>query len=99
MSNSEYSKIPQAIYERDGPFKEFKQDASIVTVKLQDGDEYQGVLVLYPIYIIGVQGHKSLPFNPNQIESVKQTSTDLGMRSDSSWVLFSYPGKPHAKSI
>jgi hypothetical protein len=34
MEAREYYQIPQRIYDRDGPFQEFKQDGAIISVEL-----------------------------------------------------------------
>lgn len=91
MTQDLYFQIPDKIFERDGPFEEFKQDGAIVTVELDDGKKYSGVLVLYPNYIISIKGYNSLPFDPNKIIKVYQTETDLITRSESSWVFYPHP--------
>jgi hypothetical protein len=91
MSNNECYQLPLDIYERDGPFSEFKQDGSIVTVELNDGKVFSGVVVLYPNYIISIKDHQSLPFDPKSIIKIYQTETDLNTRSKSNWVWFSHP--------
>ena len=54
--------IPTKVIARDGPFSEFKQDASFVTIELNSGAVVTGVLLLYPSYVIAVEGHDDLPF-------------------------------------
>ncbi len=73
-------KIASAIIDRDGPFSEFKQDASVVSVKLQSGKVYRRILLLYPDIIIGMKGYKDLPFETNEILEVYQDDVDLSLR-------------------
>ena len=91
MSNSKYYQLPADIYERDGPFSEFKQDGSIVTVELNDGMVFSGLVVLFPNYIISIKDHSALPFEPKDIIKIYQTEIDLKTRSKSNWVWFPHP--------
>ena len=91
MEARQYIQIPQNIYERDGPFKEFKQDAAIVSVELDDGRVFPGVVVLFPNYIIAMEGYSDLPFDPAKVIRVLQTAQDLKSRSKSDWVWFPHP--------
>ena len=79
------------IVERDGPFHEFKQDASFVTVELKDGAKVDGVLLLYPNYVIAVEGCTDLPFSPADVVKAYQTNEDLKRRSKPSWSFFYDP--------
>ena len=87
--------LPEEVFERDGPFDEFKQDASIISVELNNGEEYGGVLVLYPNYIIAVEHHKTIPFDPRQIVRAFQTENDRMNRTTSvgNWTIWSHPWK------
>jgi len=88
-----FFEIPQDVFDRDGPFDEFKQDAAIVTVELTEGNKFGGVLVLYPNYIIGMKGMKEIPFDPTAINRVYQTDEDQGIRADPSWTIWNHPWK------
>lgn len=81
-------KIPLAIVERDGPFREFKQDASIVSLELADGRTLGRVLLVYPNEIWAVDGKDELPFDPAQVVRAFQTADDLATRSSSEWRFF-----------
>jgi hypothetical protein len=83
--------IPLHITERDGPFSEFKQDASFVTVELNDGKNVPGVLLLYPNYVIAIEGETDLPFSPKNVVKITQTKEDLNKRSSSEWSYFYNP--------
>ena len=83
--------IPNNIVERDGPFNEFKQDASFVTVELKDGSKIDGVLLLDAKYVIAVEGHNDLPFSPNNVVKAYQTKDDLNKRSKSTLSFFYDP--------
>jgi hypothetical protein len=83
--------IPMSIVERDGPFDEFKKDASFITVELNDGAKVNGVLLLYPNYVIAVEGCTDLPFSPADVVKAYQTNEDLKRRSKSSWSFFYDP--------
>lgn len=91
MEARQYYQIPQDIYERDGPFEEFKQDGAIVSVELEDGRVFPGVVVLFPNYIISVEGCSDLPFDPRGVVRVLQTEQDISKRSKSDWVWFPHP--------
>jgi hypothetical protein len=80
--------IPMDVILRFGPFKEFKQDGSIVSVELADGKIINKVLLIYPNAVFSVQGEKEMPFNQNEVVRVFQTEEDLTTRSSSSWVFF-----------
>jgi len=80
--------IPIEIIERDGPFCEFKQDASIVSVKLSNSDVIDNVLLLFPNIIAAIEGESELTFECSQIEAVFQTDSNLQVRSKSNWVFF-----------
>ena len=80
--------IPDDVYKKFGPFDEFKQDASFVTVELSDGRKFSGVLVLYPNFIIAMEGFDEIPFDPSSIVRVCQTGDDLKKRSSSDWTFW-----------
>ena len=80
--------IPDDVYKKFGPFDEFKQDASFVTVELNDERKISGVLILYPNYIIAVENFSEIPFDPNNIVRVYQTKDDLKRRSSSDWTFW-----------
>jgi hypothetical protein len=77
--------IPMSVIETYGPFDEFAQDASMVTVELKDGRIVTGVLVVYPNYIGAIEGEDDLAFSPQDVVKVFQTPEDLKKRSKSSW--------------
>ena len=79
-------KLVSYIIERDGPFSEFKQDASIVSVKLKSGKIYHQILLLYPDCVIGMNGYEQLPFRIEDISEVFQDEVDLSSRSEISWL-------------
>jgi len=83
MSNSF---IDEKIVLRDGPFEEFKQDASVVSVELRSGEKFHKILLLYPNQIIGMQGKDKLPFEPLHVKRVFQSHDDLSERANMSWV-------------
>jgi hypothetical protein len=80
--------IPPAIVERDGPFSEFKQNASIVSVELADGCTVDQVLLIAPNEVWAVRDNDHMPFNPAQVVRVFQTPRDLETRTTSDWVFF-----------
>jgi hypothetical protein len=80
--------IPIEIIERDGPFCEFKQDASIVSVKLSNSMVINNVLLLFPNIIGAIEGESELTFETSQIEAVFQTDSNIKIRSKSDWVFF-----------
>jgi hypothetical protein len=81
-------KIPLPVVERDGPFREFKQDASIVSVELADGSTVGRVLLVYPNEVWAVDGANAMPFDPVQVVRAFQTADDLATRSSSEWKFF-----------
>jgi len=83
--------IPLHITERDGPFSEFKQNVSFVTVELNNGKNVSGVLLLYPNHVISVEGETELPFSPKNVVKIIQTEKDLNRRSSSDWTFFYNP--------
>jgi len=83
--------IPESVYNRDGPFDEFKQDASIISVETIDGRTFSGILVLHPNYIIAMQGQKMIPFDPSTIIIAFQTDEDKKTRSRSDWTFWKHP--------
>jgi hypothetical protein len=87
----QHYELPCGVFERDGPFDEFKQDAAFVTVELTDGRQFAGVLLLYPNQIIAVQDYDRIPFDPSTIVRAYQTSADLQRRSRSDWTFWGIP--------
>jgi len=83
--------IPINIVKQYGPFNEFKQDVSFVTVELNNGKKISGVLLLYPNYIIAVEGNNDLPFLPCDVIKLSQTEDDLSKRSSANFVYFYNP--------
>ena len=80
--------MPMAVIERHGPFQEFKQDGSMVSVELADGRHFTGILVVYPNTIAAMAGHATLPFEPSDIVRVYQTAEDSLRRSSSNWTFW-----------
>ena len=87
----QYLMIPQEVFDRDGPFDEFKQDAAIISVELNNGSQFSGVLVLYPNYIIAMKSYDTLPFDPENIVRAFQTEEDQRTRSKSTWTFWEHP--------
>jgi hypothetical protein len=85
--------VPLDIIERDGPFRQFKQDAAFVTVELSNGKNVTGVLLLLPNFVIAVEGEKDLPFSPKDIVKITQTKEDRNKRSSSEWSFFYDPSE------
>ena len=77
--------IPKDIAQKNGPFEEFKQDVSIVTVKLKDGSVFERVMLLYPNYVIAVAGKDKLPFKPSEVTYVSQAKNKDRKFKDSTW--------------
>jgi hypothetical protein len=77
--------IPMFVIEKYGPFHEFAQDASMVSVELTDKRIVTGVLVVYPNYIGAIEGKDDLFFSPKDVVRVFQTPEDLKKRSKSNW--------------
>ncbi|WP_136063086.1 hypothetical protein [Pontiella sulfatireligans] len=88
---TEYLMIPQIVFDRDGPFEEFKQDASIISVELENGKKFSSILVLYPNYIIAMESFDKLPFDTKKIIRAFQTKADLKKRSKSTWTFWDHP--------
>jgi len=80
--------LPANVIERDGPFSEFKQDASIVSVELADGRIVEQVLLIYPNEVWAVRGSAQMPFEPQNVVRVFQSSHDLATRTTSEWAVF-----------
>ena len=80
--------IPMNVAQKNGPFEEFKQDVSIVTVKTTDGRYFERVMLLYPNYVIAVAGYNQLPFDPSSIIEVIQAPQKLRKHNDSNWMLW-----------
>ena len=80
--------IPLDVIHRYGPFEEFKQDGSIVSVELANGRIFHKVLLVYPNEVFSVQGEKEMPFESGEVVRVFQTEEDLATRSSSNWVFF-----------
>ena len=74
------------LIKRDGPFNEFKQDVSIVSVELNSGKQFHQILLMYPNEIIGMNGVSSLPFSITEVSKVFQTKDDLSKRADMTWI-------------
>lgn len=81
-------KIPMDVIHRYGPFDEFKQNGSIVSVELANGKIIHKVLLVYPNEVFSVHGEKGMPFDSDKVVRVFQTEEDLATRSLSSWVFF-----------
>ncbi len=80
--------IPMGVVNRFGPFEEFKQNGSIVSVELVNGKVIERVLLIYPNQVFSVQGETQMPFNPKEVVRVFQTEVDLTTRTSSSWSFF-----------
>ena len=78
--------IQPSIIDRDGPFKEFKQDASIVSVKLKSGVIFNQLILLFPNEIIGMKNYSNIPFETNEILEVYQDDIDLVSRGEKDWL-------------
>lgn len=74
-----------SVIDKYGPFHEFAQDASMVSVELKNGEILSGVLIVYPNYIGAIEGKDDLVFSPKDVVKVFQTEEDLKKRSKSSW--------------
>ena len=85
--------IPKDVAQSNGPFEEFKQDVSIVTVKLQSGNVYERVMLLYPNYVIAVAGEKELPFKPSEVTHVSQAQSQERKFKDSNWCFWYDPNQ------
>ncbi len=85
--------IPIDIAQANGPFEEFKQDVSIVTVTLSNGTVYERVLVLYPNYVIAVADSEMLPFKPSEVVVVHQGSKESCRFKDFNWVFWYDPNE------
>ena len=81
-------KIPIEVIDRFGPFDEFKQGGSIVSVELADGRIVEQVLLVYPNEVWAVRGSDRMSFDPKNVVRVFQTPTDLATRTTSEWVFF-----------
>lgn len=80
--------IPMDVIHRYGPFDEFKQNGSIVSVELANGKIIHKVLLVYPNEVFSVQDEKEMPFDSGEVVRVFQTEEDLATRSSSNWVFF-----------
>ena len=76
------------IVKRDGPFKEFKQDAAIVNLIMRDTAVVENVLVIYPNIIASIKGQSDITFKCSEIVSVAQTDSNLKERTNNHWVFF-----------
>ena len=85
--------IPLDVAQANGPFEEFKQDVSIVTVKLNSGEIFERVMLLYPNYVIAVAEHHKLPFKPSDVVEVTQSPRNKRRFEDSSWVYWYNPNE------
>ena len=79
-------KIPMSVAQSNGPFEEFKQDVSIVSIKTQDGKLFERVMLLYPNYVIAVAEYEKLTFDPSSVVEVTQATKKLRRHKDSNWV-------------
>jgi hypothetical protein len=77
--------IPPEVAQQNGPFEEFKQDVSIVNVKLESGEVFERVMLLYPNYVIAVAEQTKLPFEPSKVVSVTQDKSENHKFKDSTW--------------
>jgi len=80
--------FPKSLVERDGPFREFKQDGAIVSVELKDGTIFGAVLLVYPDIIGAMPEVDSIPFAVEDISKIFQTEDNIGCRSSSKWTFF-----------
>ncbi len=78
--------IPMSVAQSNGPFEEFKQDVSIVSIKTKNGESFERVMLLYPNYVIAVADHNELPFDPSSVVEVTQAPKKLRRHQDSNWV-------------
>jgi hypothetical protein len=89
MSKSDLRyEIPMSLVRRDGPFAEFKQDGSIISVELKNGQVFTGILLVYPNHIAAMDGQSVLPFKPSDVARVFQSDNDLQRRSSSTWTFW-----------
>lgn len=85
--------IPLNISQVSGPYEEFKQDVSIVSVKLISGELFDRVMLLYPNYVIAVAECEVLPFCPSDVIEVFQKPSKYRKHSDSNWVYWYDPNQ------
>ena len=74
-----------SVIEKFGPFHEFAQDASMVSIELKNGNIISGVLIVYPNYVGAIEGENDLIFSPKEVTRVFQTEEDLKKRTKSNW--------------
>lgn len=84
--------IPMSIIDKCGPFHEFAQDASMVTVELNNGAIISGVLIVFPNYVGSIEGEDALIFSPKDVLNIFQTQDDFKKRSRSNWSWLYNPG-------
>lgn len=85
--------IPMDIAQKNGPYEEFKQDVSIVTIKTLDGQHFERVMLLYPNYVIAVAEQDRLPFEPSSVVEVTQAPSAMRKHKDSKWVYWYDPNQ------
>ena len=65
--------------------EEFANGATQVTVRLQDGSEFPGVLVSDATYVIAIRGFGDLPFELTEVDNIFQAESDRSPSERGGW--------------
>jgi hypothetical protein len=77
--------LPEKWIAKVAEFDEFANGATQLTVRLNSGREFSGLLVSNGMYLVAARGFKSLPFDVEQISDVFQTEEDKNPSQRGGW--------------
>lgn len=89
--DKKYYKVPELAMNNVGILEPYRPDVSFASVRLKDGSVFEHILVHRPNYIIAMVKEDKIPFDPDEIEVIYQSETDLNLRSRHPSTLWPHP--------
>lgn len=80
--------LPESLSSKVNNFEEFANGATQATVALIDGRIIHEVLFSQSKYLVAIRGHKSLPFNIQDIKEIYQSNSDKNPEVRGGWDYF-----------
>ncbi len=78
-------KLPDRLVSQVSEMEEFANGATQVSAHLLDGRVFSGILISAATYIVAARGFGDLPFKPDEIATVFQTTDDKNPAMRGGW--------------
>lgn len=78
-------KLPDRLVSQVSEMEEFANGATQVSARLLDGRVFSGILISGSTYIAAARGFDDLPFKPEEIATIFQTSDDKDPAMRGGW--------------